>query len=241
VDDYIPIKTRDCPACGAAMTRGRDGGLPPAVEIALAERQASAYRSDETERKGYWVCQGSHWGHPVDPDTGEPTRVPYFHYAAIARAKPVKRSTRPRDSQRSKLYKAERAWFDPTARYQPEFETIAECRAFVDSVTKTKFWQDRSRWRFVAITDGRGRRSAAGGGGEIRLPRSMRSRWVILHELAHVIHWEDRPEVAAHGREFAKTYLALVGRFLSVEDARGLRNSMREHRAKFTLRRKVAA
>lgn len=54
---------------------------------------------------------------------------------------------------------------------------------------------------------------------------------IAIHELAHIA----APLNAQHDRYFAKTYLMLVERFISVEDARALRKAFVARRVKHTL------
>jgi putative metallohydrolase (TIGR04338 family) len=101
------------------------------------------------------------------------------------------------------------------AKDGPEF-TWAETLAYVERVTRSRWWRCRLP-RGVRVKDGRGTRIARGGWGTgrptVNLPRWARTRLVILHELAHVLTSRPGREVAAHGPEFAKTYLELVRRF----------------------------
>jgi len=124
-----------------------------------------------------------------------------------------------RDSQRSKVYSAERGL------REPPFNTMQETQAFVDSVCKTKYWCNLGGLPTTA-TDGRGRRTACGYyGGEICLPKWSRQRIIILHELAHTVIG-DAPW---HGREFARTLLALVNRFMGKGAAAKLREAFKEN------------
>jgi putative metallohydrolase (TIGR04338 family) len=59
--------------------------------------------------------------------------------------------------------------------------------------------------------------------------------WIILHELAHLLS----PEVG-HGRDFARTLLTLVDRFLGTEAGRTLRAAYKETGIKYCARRSVA-
>jgi hypothetical protein len=63
-------------------------------------------------------------------------------------------------------------------------------------------------------------------------PQHIADPWVILHELAHVAVPED-----VHGREFARTYLTLVRRFLGPEAGKVLLAAYRAERVKYLPRR----
>lgn len=156
-----------------------------------------------------------------------------------------------RDSQRSKVYAAEKAL--PGYLTERRLETVPELQAYVDEVTRSEWF----RWRFprlgsaramgglvpVLVLDGRGRRSACASGRTISMPCFARSRMVVLHELAHVCILFDpsvRPgSYAAHGWEFCAIYLELVRQFFDQPMHDALVWSFRTHRVQFA--RPVAA
>lgn len=133
---------------------------------------------------------------------------------------------RPRDSQRSKLYKSE-------PHFPPDFKTVDQCQAFADSVMANR-WV-RARWKqSVTVKDGRGRSSASGGtSGRLNLPLWSRSRYVILHEMAHVL---TPYQYAAHGPEYAGVLLSLIHHILGAEQAAKLRASFKENRVRYNLK-----
>src|SRR5262245_5192050 len=104
---------------------------------------------------------------------------------------------RPRDAQRSRLYRAEdNAFGNPTAAFykvaNEPFETVKNCQDQIDRITSSEWWKariGRSRPSAIAVTDGRGARRATARefGRVVNLPRWARKRWVILHELAHCL------------------------------------------------------
>lgn len=142
--------------------------------------------------------------------------------------------SRPRDTQRSKLYAAERRAF---GRSTAELPAVADVQAYVDKVVGTAWWI--ARWGFdpVRVADGRGSSSArcistTG----IAMPVDMRSKWVVLHELAHVVTqrqygWNVVPW---HGWEFCDNYLAIVRHYLGADAADRLRAEMRAGRVRYT-------
>lgn len=122
-----------------------------------------------------------------------------------------------RDSQRSKLYAAEQAAFgqlvDPVGS-----QTVEEVQAYVDRVVGSKTWERLSRrlgWRpvqpvrFESFPGGRGA-EAYPKLGIVRAVERARKRWIILHELAHVL---VGPGVNHHW-PFARTYADLVAVFM---------------------------
>src|SRR5258708_3127064 len=98
-----------------------------------------------------------------------------------------------RDSQRSRVYAAERSLPAGFAIRERGWLKLARCQEYVNSITETKFWRSlRKRTRNrqwiwnkrVEVLDGRGSSSARAGGLQINLPRWARCRMVILHEPA---------------------------------------------------------
>lgn len=130
-------------------------------------------------------------------------------------------SSKPRDSQRQKLYDAECAFNHATHR----LETLEEVQEYVDSITRTRWWKSRyfgsfenSGWRFrgngkyqVRIKDGRGSATSYRLRGEVKMPHWSRYKGIVLHELAHQL---VPPQYAGHGPEFAKMYLLMVKRYM---------------------------
>lgn len=147
--------------------------------------------------------------------------------------------SRIRDFQRSKIYKAE-----GEVQSGRRLDTVKEIQDFCDYITNSRWW--RNRWRHIGhieVRDGRGRRTATGyqvGGllmrnGVIKMPSWSRDELTVLHEISHVVShsWGE----SAHGRLFARNYLALVSRFLSKQHGTQLRRAYRKHRVKWHKKR----
>jgi hypothetical protein len=148
-----------------------------------------------------------------------------------------------RDMQRRRVYRAEgMAWDDhPADKVEfPEIEDVArEVKRLLDSRRVWKAFpfmsphtpKSHERASFT-IEDGRGSRTARGGASGLAFPRRQRRRWVILHELAHLLHAREQKAVrasmalvdsdiftrkgytAAHGWRFCMIYLQLVRWFV---------------------------
>ena len=142
-----------------------------------------------------------------------------------------------RDSQRSKVYKAEHVV------HGADFETVEEIQTYVDKVL-SRAWFVR-RWPRVAangitVEDGRGRRAAAAktrwGRLIVTMPKWSRYEEIILHEIAH--HCSDAQhgtrEVAAHGWEFAGTLVELVRYEMGKDEADEMKASFRKHKVRWT-------
>ena len=138
-----------------------------------------------------------------------------------------------RDTQRSKLYRAERVVNGE------KFADMEEMRKYVNKITRSDWWKkhhENPAWG-VAVTDGRRRRNAcAVGSWEIRMPRWSRCERIVLHELAHtVVTSRFGDDMAAwHGCEFAKILLSIVKRFMGKEAHDTMKASFKEHRVHYT-------
>lgn len=142
-----------------------------------------------------------------------------------------------RDSQRSKLYAAEREAF---VDHMQKIE-LDQCVEIVERVFTSKrvkdaydpFWTRRT-----IVDDGRGCRRAISFGGRITLPKWSRMKWVVLHEMAHEIRAFRRKDrfvaEAAHGWQYTATYLDLVMWFMGSEAHDKLKAAFRKHKVKFS-------
>ena len=132
-----------------------------------------------------------------------------------------------RDSQRSKVY----AWETIASKqrrfvrenapgansiFQAEFETLAQCEDFLRGVWST----ERGRYGRAGVAmptverpSWGQRRAYAHHDHRITLPRHTRSRWVILHEAAHLLN----PGREAHGPRFVGILIGLLARHAGYE------------------------
>ena len=126
-----------------------------------------------------------------------------------------------RDNQRSRVYAWERAavrHLAGRAFESSEFESLAECVDWAEPIRR----KERGRVGLAKVRapsierPAWGQRSAlAHPDHRITLPRWARSRWVILHELAHRL----TPRDEAHGPRFVGVLIGLV-RISSIADTR---------------------
>lgn len=135
---------------------------------------------------------------------------------------------RPRDAQRTRVYRAEQAAFmHDLTRSEGAFgrlKGLEGAHAFVRETARHPATiaayphpslAGCSILEGLEITDGRGRRSAGAyvDRHAIALPTRFRMRWVALHECAHIIArtlHASEPDYAPHGHRFAGVYLGLV-------------------------------
>jgi putative metallohydrolase (TIGR04338 family) len=151
-----------------------------------------------------------------------------------------------RDSQRKRVYTAERAAFpDCSETSDPTLPTVEDIERYVKKVWGSKRVQaafPRSTLhysRVPEVADGRGcRRAIAYGTYQITIPKWARREWVVLHELAHIIVERERlhpkNEIADHGWHFCEVYLKLVLYMMGREAHDALKASFKKHKVKFT-------
>lgn len=152
--------------------------------------------------------------------------------------------SRQRDTQRSKLYRAERV-LDPFATPLP---TVQDVERYVKRIEASKRVQRKlsvrkymslkqgslGKVRGIRVHDGRGHRRAVSYGGTIAIPKWARKDWVVLHELAHEFTPRSERTGGAHGWEFAAAFLYLVRLFMGKEAHDALKSSFRANRVRYT-------
>jgi putative metallohydrolase (TIGR04338 family) len=142
-----------------------------------------------------------------------------------------------RDNQRSKVYAWERRCVAELAHssiYDAEFKTLEECAEYAGPIWNKERGRvgrakiaaprierpNRGQRRALAHHGDGYSRNASGklvrDGGRITLPRWARSRWVILHELAHRL---DKDSNEAHGPRFVGILIGLIARWLDYDAA----------------------
>ncbi|MEP6623278.1 MAG: hypothetical protein ABJC79_02465 [Acidimicrobiia bacterium] len=139
--------------------------------------------------------------------------------------------TPPRDSQRSRVYRAE------TPLGGRRLPLLPDCVAFVDDVVGSLWWTAHFPQRDLAhvprLRPGNGARQAFyredPGGPTITLPRRYRTASVVLHEL---VHWAlaDAGDLPNHGRTFTRVLLDVVTEFMGDGKRERLAAGYAEHR-----------
>lgn len=149
------------------------------------------------------------------------------------------------DRQRSKVYQWEVIASGNLAQvhdlissrhhlYKPEFETLQECAAFLEPIWRA----ERGRYGRAKVPmpvierPNRGqRRAIAHPDHRITLPKWTRNRWMILHEMAHLLN----PGEEAHGPRFVGILMGLLARHAGY-DAQELMASADEAGVKYHVR-----
>lgn len=146
---------------------------------------------------------------------------------------------RARDTQRSRVYAWEAACIEQLAHssmYDAEFETLEECTEFATPIwAKERGRVGLARKPAPAIErPHRGqRRGIAHADHRITLPKWTRSRWYILHELAHRLNTKESG--SDHGPRFVGILIGLIARWMDYDatqlmalaDERGIKYSVR--------------
>jgi hypothetical protein len=137
----------------------------------------------------------------------------------------------PRDSQRSRVYRAE----TPVAGGR--LPTLPDCAGFMDHVVGSLWWTSRFPDHGLAgvprLRPGNGARQAFyredPGHPTITLPRRYRTTGVVLHELSH---WalRDAHDLPNHGRTFTRVLLDATIEFGGGARAERLEASYKEHK-----------
>jgi putative metallohydrolase (TIGR04338 family) len=141
--------------------------------------------------------------------------------------------SRLRDSQRSRVYKAEATLHLAAGR---RFETLPLCQAYADHVLQQAHSAGILPFKRITVLAGWGGRRAGARPAlsEITLPRWSRSEAVILHELAHIINGRlmNGTPYAHHGEEYVARFVRLVHLMKGPDVARDLIRSFREHKVR---------
>jgi len=128
-----------------------------------------------------------------------------------------------KDSEQNKTYQAE---WELEKLYPQFFEKLTkrETEAYVKRITQSKFWCGNNIPRVEWMKDmGTKRRQDANATKHrIRFSPSGASKYIILHELAHVAGYMN------HGRGFRIFLLKIVSRFLGREVSKSLKNLFRD-------------
>jgi len=140
---------------------------------------------------------------------------------------------RPRDAQRSRVYRAE------SAVPSSPLPGLPACAAFCERVVGSLWWTARfPRCGLDAIPrlrPGNGARQAFyredPGGPTITLPRRYRTKGVVLHEL---VHWAlaREHELPYHGSTFTRVLLDVTLEFCGPERAELLSDAYEEHKVR---------
>jgi putative metallohydrolase (TIGR04338 family) len=134
------------------------------------------------------------------------------------------RKPKPRDVQRRYLYHAER---QVSAFVRDMLPTVHDIETFVDDMLATRWLRVHFAEKVldpITVLNGKHNRIPYARGPAISMPYWSRSKFIVIHEVAHVLcgrHY-GRDSIAAHGAEFASLQVAMVSHFLGEQDGQEL-------------------
>jgi hypothetical protein len=173
-----------------------------------------------TSRMWRLVCTCG-WESSERPDPAILRLDKHRHLVAVGVRK-QRRSSRPRDGRKSKVYAAEREAFGARQTTQM-WSSSADAQRILDGWMDTAWWKARFGVRPIEVIS---RTSGSSTGDHThRIINLARIHWnplVLAHEAAHVLQPSG---TAGHGKEWAGIYLALLDRFVSSVDADKLRSA----------------
>ena len=141
---------------------------------------------------------------------------------------------RDRDSQRQRVYKAQRLFNDcyEHRRHESLGDIEEYVRKIFDNQTVIRYYARSVKLGIPRIENGRV--NAKGGAEVLIFPAWARSEPVIIHEVAHCItNREYEPYLHRHNWQYCDIYLRLVLIMLGVPAYDLLRESMIRHKVKF--------
>ncbi|RKZ95672.1 MAG: hypothetical protein DRQ40_03050 [Gammaproteobacteria bacterium] len=99
-----------------------------------------------------------------------------------------------------------------------DFDSVEDVQAYVNAVTKSKFWKEAGGRQFVHVAPVPDRQWARGWYNKIELPRWAYSKVVILHELAHSLALQHDYHDATHGPAFVFLFRRLIEQELGADE-----------------------
>jgi hypothetical protein len=143
---------------------------------------------------------------------------------------------KPRDVQRRRLYHAER---QVSAYKRDLLPTIPDIELFVDQMLASHWLRTQFTPKVleqIRVVSGRQNRTAYACGSTISMPRWARSKFIVIHEVCHVVcdRYFGNDFIAGHGVEFATLQVAMVTHFLGEQDGRELHQAFMRYGVKHT-------
>lgn len=141
---------------------------------------------------------------------------------------------RARDSQRKRVYVAERV----LSKFAKPLRDVQDIERFLKKQLQRKAILRRypDATKKVRVSDGRGRVNAcAYGDWKIAIPLWARNTHIVVHEMAHIVtHRQYGHRVAGHGWEYASVFLDLVRFIMGKEAHDALKQSFKDNKVRFT-------
>ena len=139
---------------------------------------------------------------------------------------------RQRDSQRSRVYKAENAVFDMHAGVLNQEEVLA----VRNKILSSRHWRKAKGSKWVLLRFKRSTYQRAlfhHKDKSISLPPWAMNKHVVIHEMAHSLTFKEDKTLPGHGKIFCSHYLNLVAELLGEGEAERLEISFWEHEVRY--------
>lgn len=148
--------------------------------------------------------------------------------------KPRRKSGRPRDSQKTKLYRCEET---VSAWGKGRMAELSDVRFYVQRIVQSAWWRHRyPNITYITVNKGRGRGGFAYTTKSlITLPEHAWHPMYIIHEMAHIAadHDGSYKTIAAHGPEYCRIYLDIVQHAMGQQVVDELRSCMDRDEVKY--------
>jgi putative metallohydrolase (TIGR04338 family) len=143
---------------------------------------------------------------------------------------------RERDSQRSRVYRAERK-----VNHGKPFKDIKEVRKYVEKLCKSPWFKKHFVPRPINVRTG-GYAVATADLWGIRIPEQEWSlnELVVLHEVAHVCSRAVTTREAGHGITFCKTFIKLVQHKIGKATSDDLKKQFKQEGVKYCAKKKLS-
>ena len=146
-----------------------------------------------------------------------------------------RRTGRPRDIQRKRVYKSEMETYGPYSdQFKNRSEVVEFARCIINDPYVKRQYGTLGQVAFV-FSGNRAMHTFKGKNNhKIRLPRWAWQKNLIIHELSHAYTYQiyDFTSVQGHGPEFCNLYLDLVNRFLGKNLAKVLTRKFIKNKVK---------
>ena len=139
---------------------------------------------------------------------------------------------RQRDSQRSRVYKAESAVFDMHRGMLNQEEVLL----FRDKTLSSEYWREAKGYKRVLLRFNKSTSQSSffdHSDKSISLPLWAMKKDVVIHEMAHSLTFKEDKTLPGHGKVFCSHYLNLVAELLGESEAERLEISFWEHKVRY--------
>lgn len=140
-----------------------------------------------------------------------------------------------RDSQRQRVYDAEREAFTTDGHFKEVF-SFHETKSFVAAIIQSSYYRELNGWKRIKVKDGRRCRNAYYYPCQraVTFPKWSRNKYVVCHELSHALaHRILKNESGGHHGTFCAVYASIIGEMVSLTDALRLIEMFDKHGVRY--------